>query len=134
MLLLPGQEHRRKKGWRRMGESLQISLVVLGVLVVGVVYVFNLYQDRMARRRLESAFSPKQPGQPDAAAANQVVSIQESLADGIPLRGVPTATAQVPASQASQPAAAQPFFPANEPATHSAQHASASSAASQMQA
>lgn len=94
-----------------MGESLQISLVVLGVLVVGVVYVFNLYQDRVARKRLESAFSPKQPGQPDASTAH-VVSIQESLGDGVPLRGVPTSAQNGPTEAAVQ---VQPTMYAAQP-------------------
>ncbi|MES2205477.1 MAG: cell division protein ZipA C-terminal FtsZ-binding domain-containing protein [Pseudomonadota bacterium] len=74
-----------------MDDSLQISLVVLGVVVVGVVYIFNLYQDRVARKRLESAFGSKQPGQAEVQTP-QVVSIQESLGDGVPLRGVPNAS------------------------------------------
>jgi len=93
-----------------MGDSLQISLVVLGVVVVGVVYIFNLYQDRVARRRLETAYAPKQPGQPEPS-ASQVVSIQESLGDGVPLRGIPTPTTPGPAVH-SAPISAAPSQPA----------------------
>jgi ZipA, C-terminal FtsZ-binding domain len=77
-----------------MGDSLQIGLIVVGVVVVGAVYVFNLYQDRIARRRLESAFSPKTQTQNETPPP-QVVSIQESLGDGIPLRGMPSANASM---------------------------------------
>lgn len=36
--------------------DLQIALAVLGILVIGAVYAFNLWQERKLRRRLESAF------------------------------------------------------------------------------
>src|SRR5512146_791223 len=36
--------------------DLQISLLVVGVLVVGAVYLFNWLQERRLRRRLEQAF------------------------------------------------------------------------------
>lgn len=37
--------------------DLQISLLIIGAVVVGVVYLFNLFQERKLRRRLERAFA-----------------------------------------------------------------------------
>lgn len=37
--------------------DLQISLLIIGAAVVGVVYLFNLFQERKLRRRLERAFA-----------------------------------------------------------------------------
>jgi len=37
--------------------DLQISLLVIGILVVGAVYLFNWFQERKLRRKLEQAFS-----------------------------------------------------------------------------
>lgn len=37
--------------------DLQISLLIIGAVVVGVVYLFNLFQERKLRRRLEQAFA-----------------------------------------------------------------------------
>jgi len=40
--------------------DLQISLLVIGVVVVGAVYLFNWVQERKLRRKLEQAFGPAQ--------------------------------------------------------------------------
>lgn len=37
--------------------DLQLSLLIIGAAVVGVVYLFNLFQERKLRRRLERAFA-----------------------------------------------------------------------------
>ena len=36
--------------------DLQIALTVLGVVVIGGVYAYNLWQERKLRQRLERAF------------------------------------------------------------------------------
>jgi len=86
--------------------DLQLSLIIIGLLVVAGVYLFNLMQERRYRRRMEHAFEREQqedvllapkPSEPVAAEAAR---IEPSIAD------------------APEEVATQAYSPAREPAVH----------------
>lgn len=60
--------------------DLQIALAVLGVVVVGAVYAFNLWQERKLRQRLERAFE----GQRDDVLLKPVAAAAGAAADAAP--------------------------------------------------
>lgn len=60
--------------------DLQISLLVIGVLVVGGVYLFNWWQERQLRRRLEGAFEGEREDVLLAAPAATASKVEPKLA------------------------------------------------------
>ena len=55
--------------------DLQIALAVLGVVVIGAVYAYNVWQERKLRQRLERAFEGQRDDvllKPAASAASVI--------------------------------------------------------------
>jgi hypothetical protein len=80
--------------------DLQISLLVIGIVVVGAVYLFNWVQERKLRRKLEQAFSVEHDDvllgtSPLPAVADRRIEPQLQPVGGLP--GAPVVSEPVPA-------------------------------------
>lgn len=88
--------------------ELQLGLIVIGVLVVAAVYLFNWYQDRRFRQRVENAF---REGPDDAllaprtAAPEAAQRVEPHLGPNEPAEAVEASNA--PAAAAPAPAAVE---------------------------
>ena len=94
--------------------DLQLSLIVIGVTIIGGVLLYNWVQERSFRRRLKQAFGEAPADvllQPDEAAADDA-RVEPRLQDPpVAARVVrPAAEARVPAQVATRPPAAPASF------------------------
>lgn len=98
--------------------DLQISLLVIGIVVVGGVYLFNWAQERKLRRKLEQAFSAEHDDvllgtSQSPAAADRRIEPQLQPVGGLP--GAPVVSEPVPAPVAMSSEAFPPV-PGLDPA------------------
>jgi len=85
--------------------DLQIALAVLGVLVIGAVYAFNVWQERKLRQRLESAFADDREDVLLKERDEATARIEPRLGDGAPGQG---GFDKAPQHAASVPTGASP--------------------------
>lgn len=84
--------------------DLQIALAALGILVIGAVYAFNLWQERKLRRRLESAFGGDRDDVLLKSSGTHDARIEPRLNDGIDEAAPAVATARWQAAPAADSA------------------------------
>ena len=87
--------------------DLQISLLVIGIVVVGAVYLFNWVQERKLRRKLEQAFASEHDdvllgtGSSSAVADRRIEPQLQPVGD-LPAAPVASQPAPVPVAMASE--------------------------------
>jgi len=100
--------------------DLQISLLVVGVVVVGAVYLFNWVQERRLRRRLEEAFGPEHDDvllKTPPSSRQEQHRVEPQLQEPAELRGATSADSLVETSAGSEsvvpgtPAGTSPYEP-----------------------
>ncbi len=88
--------------------SLQLGLIVAGVLLVVGVLIYNAWAERRIRRRIASAFNPRDAAPPQQATGNRVEPTMRGVAGDADVAAATDAEHHVPEQNAVAPPAADP--------------------------
>ena len=86
--------------------SLQIGLIVAGVVLVAGVLAYNWLQERRVKKRIDAAFAPRKQGADALLDASRARRVEPTLGDG-----PPSAATGLPENPPGPEADAEPFEP-----------------------